>query len=310
VTRLTIVLAAGESAGIRALRAVAASGHELLGVFAAAPLEGLRGADVASVAAALGLPVWPAERVRDPSLADDLRRASVDLLLNVYSLYVIHADVLAALRIGGFNLHPGPLPEYAGLNVVNWALYHGEPTHGVTLHWLEPRIDTGAIAAERRFPVGGDDTGFSLSARCVREGLLLVEDLLATAGRDPDAIPRVPQDLARRRYFRPGPPREGRIAWDEPGQRVVGLVRACDYGRFPSPWGSAWTRGPDEELRVTGACLTAESTAGVPPGTVGEPSSDGVPVAAADRWVLVRSVAGDAGPRDPAQALPAGARLV
>ena len=37
-------------------------------------------------------------------------------------------------------------PEYAGLNAPSWAIYNGEPAHGVTLHWMEAAIDTGPIA--------------------------------------------------------------------------------------------------------------------------------------------------------------------
>ena len=98
-----------------------------------------------------------------------MRSEEIDLLLNVHSLYVIHADLVAAPRTGSFNLHPGPLPEYAGLNAPSWAIYHGESRHTVTVHWMEPGIDTGAIAYETSFEIAEDDTGLSLSARCVRE---------------------------------------------------------------------------------------------------------------------------------------------
>src|SRR5580692_7331177 len=73
----------------------------------------------------------PVERVKDPELAESLRSAQVDLLLNVHSLYIIHQGVLAVPRLGAYNLHPAPLPRYAGLNSVSWAIYHGEKEHGV-----------------------------------------------------------------------------------------------------------------------------------------------------------------------------------
>ena len=73
-----------------------------------------------------------------------MREQGVDLLLNVHSLYLIaRRTVVAAPRIGSFNLHPGPLPEYAGLNTPSWAIYNGEREHGVTVHWMEPGVDTG-----------------------------------------------------------------------------------------------------------------------------------------------------------------------
>ena len=72
------------------------------------------------------MPILPSTSVRDPEFAEWMRSEEIDLLLNVHSLYVIHADLVAAPRTGSFNLHPGPLPEYAGLNAPSWAIYHGE----------------------------------------------------------------------------------------------------------------------------------------------------------------------------------------
>ena len=66
--------------------------------------------------------------------------------MNVHSLFLIH-PWSSAPTIGSFNLHPGPLPEYAGLNVPSWAIYEGEKrSHGVTVHWMDEGVDTGPIA--------------------------------------------------------------------------------------------------------------------------------------------------------------------
>ena len=61
------------------------------------------------------------------------------------------------------NLHPGPLPQYAGLNVPSWAIYNGEVTHGVSLHRMDSGIDTGPIAYQASVLIGPRDTGLSLS---------------------------------------------------------------------------------------------------------------------------------------------------
>ena len=65
-----------------------------------------QGATVAQAARALAIGVRPAELVRDPGFADWIRDRNVDVLLNVSSLYVVHPAVVAAPRIGSFNLHP------------------------------------------------------------------------------------------------------------------------------------------------------------------------------------------------------------
>jgi methionyl-tRNA formyltransferase len=297
-----VLLVAEESAGIQVLRALARSPHELVAVLTAPPTRG-GGATVGAVAEQLGVTVLPSERVRDAETADWIRCEDIDLLLNVHSLYLIAGEVVAAPRIGSFNLHPGPLPEYAGLNTPSWAIYNGESRHGVTVHWMEPGVDTGAIAYDASFDLTESDTGLSVSARCVREGVPLIERLLETAADDPAAIPRREQDLSRRRYYkRADIPDEGRIEWTRPAGRIVDLVRASDYFPFPSPWGIPTTRLGEAELGVIKASRTGDA-AEAAPGTVLADDGDGVRVAAEDEWVRVERVLADGRPRPAGEVL-------
>jgi UDP-4-amino-4-deoxy-L-arabinose formyltransferase/UDP-glucuronic acid dehydrogenase (UDP-4-keto-hexauronic acid decarboxylating) len=304
---MNVLLVAEESAGIQLLRQIAESGETPAAVLTAPPTRG-GGATVASVAESLGVPILPSTSVRDPDFAEWMRGDEIDLLLNVHSLYVIHPDVVAAPRIGSFNLHPGPLPEYAGLNAPSWAIYQGEKEHGVTVHWMEAGIDTGAIAYEARFEIGDQDTGLSVSARCVREGLPLFARLLEAAVEGREAIPAEPQDLARRRYYGPEVPNEGRLLWSRPAREVVDFVRACDYFPFPSPWGQPQAKLNGQTLGVTKAARTGDE-ARAEPGSVGEAAEEGVRVAAGDEWILVTRVHLD-GKAQPASAvLEQGMRL-
>jgi methionyl-tRNA formyltransferase len=302
---MKVLLVAEEAAGIQVLRRVADSSHELVAVMTAPPTRG-GGATVASVADGLGVTVLPSERVREPGLGDWIREREVDLLLNVHSLFVAHEEVVRAPLIGSFNLHPGPLPEYAGLNAPSWAIYQGEPRHAVTVHWMEPGIDTGAVAYESSFDLGDAETGLSLSLRCVREGLPLIEQLLEDADRD--QIPAYPQDLSRRQYYGRQPPQGGRIEWARPARDVVAFVRACDYFPFPSPWGHPAAQLEGRALAVLKAATTGEATA-EPPGTVGEASATGILVAAADEWIDLQRVSVDGEVADAADVLSPGRRL-
>ena len=304
---MNVLLVAEESAGIQVLRMVAGSEHKLVAVLTEPPTRG-GGATVASVAETLGVQILPSTSVRDPEFAEWMRSEEIDLLLNVHSLYVIHADLVAAPRIGSFNLHPGPLPEYAGLNAPSWAIYQGETRHAVTVHWMEPGIDTGAIAYEASFEIAADDTGLSLSARCVREGLPLFQQLLDAAAQGRDAVPATEQDLSRRRYFGADVPNDGRITWASPAREVVDFVRACDYFPFPSPWGQARAGLNGETVAITKASRTGEA-ADAEPGLVGPSDEDAVRVATGDEWIAVHRVHADGQPQPAGAVLVQGMRL-
>ena len=307
---MKILLAAEEAAGVQTLRAIAQSGHRIAGVMTAAVDEPRRATGVRDLARQLGYDVWPARWVREPAFADRIRAEGVDLLLNVHSLYLVDERVLEAPRLGSYNLHPGPLPQYAGLNVVSWALYRGETRHGVTIHRMVPRVDAGSIAYQAEVDIAEQDTALTLSVKCVQAGVPLLKRLVETAARDPATIPAAPQALARRRYFGRTVPQGGRVVWGRPARDVVNFVRACDYLPFTSPWGHPKGCVDGREVAILKATLLDEPVT-VPPGVVGAPVGRAVKVAAGDRWVLVHrlQLGGGEAFRDAGELLHAGQRF-
>ena len=111
---LRVLLIAEEAAGVQTLRMLAGSPHQVVAVMTRGAGGASLGATVAGVASRLGYRLWPAHQARDKAFAETIRREKVDLLLNVHTLYVWPTEVVTAPRIGSFNLHPGPLPRYAG----------------------------------------------------------------------------------------------------------------------------------------------------------------------------------------------------
>ena len=303
---MNILLAAEESAGVQALRRLVEAGHHVPAVLTGAVGES-RGATVAATADTLSVEILPSERVMDPGLSTWIKQKKVDIFLNVHSLYVIHEENLRSPSIGSFNLHPGPLPGYAGLNTPSWAIYNGETAHAVTLHWMDVGIDTGAIAYSAEFEIGETDTGLSVSARCVREGLPLITRLLEIAVNDPAAIPRREQAGSDRRYFGRDVPQEGLIQWSRPARQVVDFVRACDYAPFSSPWGEPSASLDSRTVSILRASTTGRASS-VAPGTIGPPTDGGATVATGDEWVLVNRVRLD-GEVVAGEALPEGERL-
>jgi methionyl-tRNA formyltransferase len=285
--QLMIVLAAEEGAGVQALRLLAHRGHRVATVFTDSGGDG-SSASVASTAEALGVPTRRASEVRQPALAQWLREQGVQLLLSVHSRHLVHADVLAAPALGAYNLHPGPLPECAGLNVPSWALYEGAERHGVTLHRMTPAYDEGPIAFAEDFELHARDTGLSVLTQCVRRGLGLLERLLELLeGGAP--IPAQSQDLSRRRWFGAGPPDGGRLDWRRPAHRAVDFVRACDYTPFPSPWGLPRCQARGLEIAIPRAAIERDPLPAAP-GTVAHAGAGAVLIAAADAWLRVEEV--------------------
>jgi methionyl-tRNA formyltransferase len=264
---LRVAVVAQESAGIQTVRLVAGSAHRLVCVLTDPAREPSPATTVAVVAGKLGVDVLDPSLVRDPSFAATLEELCVDVLLNVHSLHVACADVVTAPRIGSFNLHPGPLPAYPGLNAPSWAISRGETGHACTVHWMTGDVDAGPVAYAATFPVDERDTGLTLTARCVRAGLPLLARLLDDAARGGRAAVPAESQRGGPLVRGNGPPYDGRVPWELPADSLAAFVRACDFLPFRSPWGHPRTSLDGAEIEL----LRAEAAVGSgddPPGLV------------------------------------------
>lgn len=285
---LNVVLVAEESAGLQALRLLKDSPHRVVAVMAQ-PTDDPKSGAMWNHAKRLCCTTWPAKFVKQTAFAEQLREHHVDVLLNIHSLYVIRKEVLRACRVGAYNLHPGPLPERAGINVPSWSIYEGLTEHGVTLHEMVSEIDAGTIAYQTRFPIEPADTGMSLMGKCIRQGVPLIKRLLDDLAQGPQAVPHLAQDFSKRRYFDRSVPNDGWLDWDRPARGVVNHIRAADYSPFPSPWGHPQSVLDDRRLGFVKAELTGEPC-DAPAGFIGEQRGSLTWVATADEWIAVKTV--------------------
>ena len=86
------------------------------------------------------------------------------------------------------NIHPALLPEFKGLHTHERAIAAGAKTHGATVHFVVPEMDSGPIIAQAKVPVLATDTPETLAARVLAvehriypEALRRVADSMATA---------------------------------------------------------------------------------------------------------------------------------
>ena len=283
MTKLRVILAADEAAGARTVNLLQRSDLELVAIAAKPPAD----EDERSLFAkgrALGLPCFDARRLGKLEMASELARLQPDVFLNVHSLTKVCAEVLEVFPVGAWNLHPGPLPEGAGINVPSWAIALGWSEHGVSLHRMTAEYDEGGLAYEDRFPIAEAATGLTLSAECGNRGLRLVKQLIDQLAADPAAVPDSPQDLSRRGYYGKGQPNDGVVDWSAPAAAIEGHVRAADFRPFESPW-----HAPRAEIDG-GSFELVEVAVGEPttePAGSTRTDDERISVAAADRWITL-----------------------
>ncbi|MEF8730589.1 MAG: formyltransferase family protein [Candidatus Accumulibacter meliphilus] len=231
---MRILLVSGESSVARIARSLKSAND------VSACICGVRSATNRSLQNSLdriGVACWHSDSLTSDSLPRRMYEAEIDILISFRCPKILPESVLNAPKIGAFNLHTGPLPEYAGLNAPSWAIFNGEDYHGCTLHWMDPGIDTGNIVSASRIPISDSETGISLTGKCVEAGVNLIAELVSLIRRG-EAIPTTPQDPSSRVYYSKAVPNSGVVDWSWDSAKIERFVRASYFHPFTSPWGT------------------------------------------------------------------------
>ena len=245
MTRLRSVVFAYHSIGVACLEELLSTGDEvgLVVTHADRPDESVWWPSVRDLAQDRGVPVLEDADVRSTDLAARVRAYAPDFLFSFMYRTLLPGALLEIPHRGALNLHPSALPKYRGRSPLNWVLVHGETETGVSLHYMVEKPDRGDIVAQRRFPIGNDDTALSLHRRATDEARALFREIYPRL-RDGRA-PRMPQDQSQASYYGGRTPEDGRIDWRWSARRIYDLLRAVTH-----PYPGAFTMHAGHRLFV------------------------------------------------------------
>jgi methionyl-tRNA formyltransferase len=193
VTRRRVADRAGALVGRHGARGAAARALAAVRRAAPKPSPG----DVAP-AAALTMPepfVVPA--LNDPAAIGHLRAVAPDVLVYTGG-GILRDELIGTPRLGVLNAHMAHLPDYKGMNVLEWAIYHGD-SPAVTVHFIDRGIDTGAVLFEREVAVRPGDTLASVRERAAQASVDGIAD--AVRGLATGTIEPVAQPQGGKQYF-------------------------------------------------------------------------------------------------------------
>lgn len=103
------------------------------------------------IASDLNIPLLKCTNINNPDGQAFIRELKPDLLVSAYFNQILKPDTIAIPTRGVLNVHPGWLPAYKGAMAYFWVFLGGEEKAGVSLHWIDAGIDTGALIARKSF---------------------------------------------------------------------------------------------------------------------------------------------------------------
>ena len=132
---------------------------------------------------------------RDEAMGAWLAAKGVELVVLAGYMQLLSPGFLGRFPQRVINVHPALLPAFSGIRAVEQALAYGVKVFGVTVHFVDEGVDTGAIILQRAL-----DLPEATEAETVRDALRPVEhELLCEAVRliARDAV-RIDPDNPRR----------------------------------------------------------------------------------------------------------------
>jgi phosphoribosylglycinamide formyltransferase 1 len=91
------------------------------------------------------LDAYPERAARDRELADWLKLRGVDFVVLAGYMHLLTPVFLDRFRDRIVNVHPSLLPQFPGGRAIADALDAGVDTTGVTVHYVDEGLDTGAV---------------------------------------------------------------------------------------------------------------------------------------------------------------------
>ena len=91
---------------------------------------------------------------RDAAIAAWLGERGVELVVLAGYMQLCSAAFLAAFPQRVINVHPSLLPAFPGVGAIAQALDYGAKVTGVTVHFVDEGVDTGAVILQQAIEIG------------------------------------------------------------------------------------------------------------------------------------------------------------
>jgi methionyl-tRNA formyltransferase len=262
MTKLRLAFMGTPDFAVPSLDALLAAGHGVAAVYCQPPRPAGRGhlpqpSPVQRAAEAAGLPVRMPTRL-DAEAAAAFAALELDAAVVIAYGLILPKPVLAAPRLGCFNIHASLLPRWRGAAPIQRAILAGDRETGITIMQMDAGLDTGPILMQRGLPIAAGMTAGRLSEALAELGAELIVEALAglAAGR----IEKRAQPEEGVTYARKLDRDAGRLDWRLPAAALERRVRAFD------PWPGTFFPIAGERIRVLAA--VEEAVGGTPAGTV------------------------------------------
>jgi methionyl-tRNA formyltransferase len=137
--------------------------------------------------------------LNSPESLERLRAWKTDLIVSVSCPQIFKKDLIELAPLGCLNLHGSLLPDYRGVMPSFWVLANAEREAGITLFFVNEKIDAGDVLVQRKYSIEPGDTLDSIIARSKKIGSDMVLEAIDKIEKGNTGTR--PLDMKKGRYF-------------------------------------------------------------------------------------------------------------
>lgn len=193
---------------------------------------------------------------RENDFLTKLAAEKIDCMIVLAFAQFLGERVLNIPRLGCFNIHTSLLPKYRGAAPIQYALWNGDESTGVSIQKMVKKMDAGDIVHSHPVKISKYETGGQLTTRLKFQAALacndFLENLLASK------ITQTKQDESQVSFAPTLKKADGFLDFkNQTRQQIVNRIRAMD------PWPGTYCFVDQKRLKVLQIDVTPQ---GVTPG--------------------------------------------
>lgn len=124
------------------------------------------------------IPIYVTRDIHDKESVNMLKKKKCDYFISINFSQKLENAALEIPKHGSINVHPGLLPNYKGVLPYFWSIFKRERHTGVTIHYMNEKLDEGSIIAQEKIKIRKIDSVLRVFLKTTTAGALLLKKVL------------------------------------------------------------------------------------------------------------------------------------
>lgn len=124
------------------------------------------------------IPIYSTTDINEHKTINFLKKLNCDYFISINFSQKIEKEALTIPKNGSINVHPGILPKYKGILPYFWSIFKREKHTGVTIHYMNEKLDEGRVIAQEKVKIKKIDSVLKVFLKTTASGASLLKKVL------------------------------------------------------------------------------------------------------------------------------------